>query len=87
MKPSRFRYSAADVTGQTWFEESYSTKTGRNSYSDRRDRINDPYQNVYNEFANDLSAYLVALDDAQIDTIRSVAETRVHGRSRADGFR
>ncbi|MEM8984353.1 MAG: hypothetical protein AAGC71_15080 [Pseudomonadota bacterium] len=68
------RFSAADATGATWFSRSYKTRTGRNSYSTRRDYANDPYQNVYNEFANDLAAHLSDLPDKSIGMIRSVTE-------------
>lgn len=70
------RYTVSDATGREWFERSYTTRTGRNSYSDRRDRSNDPYQNVYNEFSNELGTYLTTLTAEEVDGIRTVAELR-----------
>ena len=67
---------ASDASGHEWLSRSYATRTGRNSYSDRRDRTNDPYQNVYNEFSNDLATFLTGLSDEQIVQIRTVAELR-----------
>lgn len=69
-------YTATDVTGRVWFERTYKTKTGRNSYSRRREFADDPYQNVYNEFANDLVVVLNEMPDEDVAAIRSVAEMR-----------
>ena len=70
------RLIASDASGHEWLDRSYTTRTGRNSYSDRRDRTNDPYQNIYNEFSNDLSVYLTSLTDKQIAQIRTLSELR-----------
>ncbi|MEO0995990.1 MAG: hypothetical protein AAFX58_00610 [Pseudomonadota bacterium] len=70
------RYSVADATGRSWLARSYTTRTGRNSYAERRDRVNDPYQNVYNEFANDLQALLSEASDTEVAEIRTVSELR-----------
>ena len=63
-----------DATGARWFGREYDTRTGRNSYSNRRDYANDPYQNVYNEFANDFAAFADEKTVAEIETIRQVTE-------------
>ena len=69
-------YVVKDVTGRTWLDKSYKTKTGRNSYSRRRDFVDDPYQNIYNEFANDLAVVMAELTAEERATIRTVAEVR-----------
>ena len=68
------RFEASDATGERWFSREYDTRTGRNSYSRRRDYADDPYQNVYNEFANDFAEYAAELPQERIDTIRQVTE-------------
>ena len=52
---------AEDITGREWFENTYSMQTGVRSYSESRDRTQDPYQKVFNDLANDLRAYLDSL--------------------------
>jgi hypothetical protein len=48
---------ARDALGNDWFERSYSMQTGITSYAEYRDRSQDPYQKVFNDFANDLRAH------------------------------
>ncbi len=76
---AKLSYTATDAVGRVWLEESYETRTGRNSYSDRRDYTDDPYQNVYNAFANDLAAALTEFDDQQLMEIRRVSELQFMG--------
>ncbi|MEL7537373.1 MAG: hypothetical protein AAFZ58_14050 [Pseudomonadota bacterium] len=71
---AKVRFAANDATGKRWFSKSYKTKTGRNSYSSRRDFADDPYQNVYNEFANDLATYAAQVSQEEIDNIRRMTE-------------
>ncbi len=73
------RYTVRDATGRIWLDESYKTKTGRNSYSDQRDFANDPYQNIYNEFANELVAKLLSTSAEEIANIRRVSELSFMG--------
>ena len=42
--------SAEDITGKKWFSREYSIQTGLRSYSEGRDRTNDPYQKIFNGF-------------------------------------
>lgn len=65
-----------DATGREWFSETYKTDTDESSYSQSRDLTNDPYQNIYNEIANDLDEKLAELSDREIRQIRTVAELR-----------
>lgn len=67
---------ATDALGNEWFEDSYSTQTGISSYAEYRDRSQDPYQKVFNDFANDLRAHAMTLDPEEIKRIRQVSELR-----------
>lgn len=69
-------YVVRDVTGKVWLDRTYKTKTGRNSYSKRRDFADDPYQNVFNEFSNELAAVMQQVETERVDEIRTVAELR-----------
>lgn len=73
------RVKAEDTTGREWFEKEYSTQTGITSYTDYRDRSNDPYQKVFNDVANDLREHAAALTPAEITRIRQVSELRFFG--------
>lgn len=63
-----------DVTGRFWFEKTYSMQTGISSYAEYRDRSQDPYQKVFNDFANDLHAHVITLDPKSVSRIRQVSE-------------
>lgn len=70
------RIRADDALGREWFERKYSMQTGIASYAEYRDRINDPYQKVFNDFANDLHEYVMAMDPKEITRIRQAAELK-----------
>ena len=72
------RLWARDARGERWFSRKYSARTDRFDYSRNRDRMADPYQNVFNEFANDLYAEMVRLTDEDIEDIRTTARIRFY---------
>ena len=67
---------AADSLGSDWFERSYTMQTGIVSYAEYRDRSQDPYQKVFNDFANDLRAHVLTLTPKEISRIRQAAELK-----------
>ena len=80
------RMQAADATGRFWFEKTYSMQTGISSYAEYRDRTQDPYQKVFNDFANDLHAYAMSLEPKDIARIREVSELRFFADMAPDAF-
>ncbi|HZW59968.1 MAG TPA: hypothetical protein VFE85_06725 [Woeseiaceae bacterium] len=67
---------AEDATGRQWFDRDYEMQTGLRSFDAGRDRSKDPYQKVFNDFANDLRAYAATLPPDEIARIREVSEMR-----------
>lgn len=72
----KLRLSVYDTTGRQWFTRSYEAQTGLTSYSKRRDRSRDPYQKVFNDFANDLQQFAAAMPPKQLQQTRQVSELR-----------
>ncbi len=68
--------SAKDATGRHWFSRSYETQTGLTSYSKRRDRSRDPYQKVFNDFANDLQQHAATIPKKELQKTRQVSELK-----------
>lgn len=66
--------SAWDASGRHWFTREYETQTGLTSYSKRRDRRRDPYQKVFNDFANDLQQYAAELPAKRLQSLRQISE-------------
>lgn len=77
---------AEDVTGEEWFENSYSMQTGVRSYSESRDRTQDPYQKVFNDLANDLREHAATLTPQQITRIRQTSELRFFADMAPDAY-
>ena len=65
-----------DSAGNRWYREDYETQTGISSYSESRDKRQDPYQKVFNDIANDLQAYVQALPPKTVSDIRKVTELK-----------
>jgi hypothetical protein len=70
------RIAAWDSTGREWLNKVYKTKIPEKAYSKYRDLTQDPYQNVYNEIANDLIQERQRLANKELQTIRDVTELR-----------
>jgi len=78
-----------DAAGRHWFTRSYETQTGLTSYSKRRDRRRDPYQKVFNDFANDLQQHAALMPAKQLQQTRQVSELQFFGDMSAvayDGY-
>lgn len=70
----RVEVKVVDATGRTWFHNEYTAEATEKSYEaldKKRDR--DPYQDLYNQVANDMLAYRQQLKAAEVAEIRQVA--------------
>ena len=72
----KVQVGAWDSTGREWLNKSYDTKVPEKAYSTYRDMSQDPYQNIYNEIANDLLAQRQKLSGDQLAEVRQIAELR-----------
>jgi len=70
------RIGAWDATGREWLNKAYKDRISQKAYSKYRDLTLDPYQNVYNEIANDLLSERNQLSEKELKTVRQVAELR-----------
>lgn len=80
------RITAEDSTGRHWYEKEYEMQTGITSYSESRDRTQDPYQKVFNDIANDLRNYAAALTPEDIKRLQQVSELRFFGDMAPDVY-
>jgi hypothetical protein len=67
---------ATDASGRTWLDREYSEAASKYSYDDELDLQQDPFQNIYNQIANDLVAARNKLSTKDISTIRTIAGLR-----------
>lgn len=80
------RVTAEDSLGRHWYEKEYEMQTGITSYSESRDRTQDPYQKVFNDIANDLRSHAATLPPEEIKHIRQVSELRFFGDMAPDVY-
>jgi len=72
----KVRIAAWDATGKEWLNKVYDDRIPQKAYSKYRDLTVDPYQNMYNEIANDLLVIRKRLSEKDLRTVRNVAELR-----------
>jgi hypothetical protein len=80
------RIAAWDATGREWLNKTYKAKVAQKSYSNYRDRSQDPYQALYNSVANDLLAIRQGMSARELQRIRQVAELRYASDLVPDAF-
>jgi hypothetical protein len=72
----KLRVGAWDASGREWLNRVYETQVPAKAYSQYRDTTQDPYQNVYNEIANDLLEIRDDLSAKELERIRQIANLR-----------
>ena len=81
------RVRAEDVTGRVWFRDRYEMETAGVAYRNRQRYGNlDPYQDVFNEIANDLAEARAALGEEEAARIRTIGELRYAGELMPEAF-
>jgi hypothetical protein len=78
--------TATDATGRVWLDEDYDMETALGSYNLQRYPNQDPYQDVFNEIANDLAALRAETDSGTIADIRTTGELRYAGELSPEAF-
>lgn len=68
--------TVTDTSGQHWYTRRYETQTGVSSYSENRDRRQDPYQKVFNDIANDLYEFVATLPPDYVRSLGQISELR-----------
>ena len=65
-----------DSTGRIWLKETYKATANDNSYAVQEVTNRDPFQNVYNQVANDMVKARNKLTPRQITGLRNVSHLR-----------
>ena len=70
----RVEIKVVDATGRVWFHNEYAAQATEKSYEALDKKLDrDPYQDLYNQVANDMLAYRQLLNEKEIAAIRQVA--------------
>ncbi len=65
------RVSATDSAGRVWLDKDYEDTASKLSYKNRLNE--DPFQDIYNEIANDLLAKRQSRKDEELETLRTIS--------------
>ncbi|MFT7242682.1 MAG: outer membrane lipoprotein SlyB [Candidatus Azotimanducaceae bacterium] len=76
--------TTTDATGKVWLTKEYKDQASKFSYE--KDVRDDPFQDLYNEIANDILTYRESLDDTKIKSIRQVASLKYAESLAPDAF-
>jgi hypothetical protein len=77
---------AHDAAGHEWLDRNYDMETAAGAYNRQRYPNLDPYQDVFNEIANDLAQARAELSAGEIDEIHTIAELRYAGQLSPEAF-
>jgi hypothetical protein len=83
----RLHAIAKDSTGRVWLDGNYQMSTAAGAYNRQRYPDLDPYQDVFNEIANDLAAARDKLTAVQRKEVRTVAGMRYAAELSPDAFK
>lgn len=75
-----------DSRGSVWLDRSYTAIADENAYLETERRLRRPFQDLYNQFANDLLDLRRSLDDRALMKIREVSELRYAASLLPDAF-
>ena len=73
----RVEVKVVDATGREWFHNEYTAAVTEKSYEALDKKLDrDPYQDLYNQVANDMLAFRQQLSEKEIAAIRPVAQLK-----------
>ncbi len=75
-----------DSRDRVWLDKTYTRFADENAYLDTERRLRRPYQDLYNQFANDLLALRRGFDERELRRIREVSELRYAASLLPDAF-
>jgi len=78
--------SVSDATGKHWYSRKYSDEASKFNYRPDLGIPGDPFQDLYNEIANDLYAYRSKLSEEELRRIRNIANLRYAAEISPDAF-
>ena len=73
---AQLRVGAWDSSGRRWFEKKYEMLVAEQAYIRNAGPGQDPYQNIYNQIANDLLEARAQLSAGELQRIREISDLR-----------
>lgn len=82
----RLQVEVVDASGRRWFNREYRYQASRYAYDEAAPAGLDPFQQLYNEIANDMLAYRERLSAAEIRQTREIGRMRFAREFAPDAF-
>jgi len=79
----KIRFRAVDSRGGLWLDKVYTDQASKFNYAETQE---DPFQDIYNKFSNDLLSFRENLREHQISDIRMVSNLRYARNLSPDAF-
>lgn len=79
----KIQFRAVDSRGGLWLDKVYTDQASKFNYAETQE---DPFQDIYNEFSNDLLSFREGLREHQISDIRMVSNLRYARNLSPDAF-
>ncbi len=80
------RVDARDTTGRVWLRDEYQMETAAGAFNRQRYPNLDPYQDVFNQIANDLARVRASFSAGDIADLRTISELRYAGELSPEAF-
>ncbi len=72
----KLEVKAIDSSGRKWLDKTYESVASKYAYVEELELDSDPFQNLYNQIANDLVVARAALTAEDLKNIRTISELR-----------
>jgi len=77
--------TVSDASNREWYSKRYKQEVSRYAY-DRNSNNSEPFQNLYDEIANDMLAYYRRLSAEQVTNIRTISQLQFAKRFSPEAF-
>jgi hypothetical protein len=82
----KLKVEAVDSSGRKWLDKTYESVASKYAYVEELELDSDPFQNLYNEIANDLVIARSSLNAEDLKNIRTISELRFATEFSPDAF-
>lgn len=71
----KLRVNVSDASGREWYTRDYENVASKFSYA-RSSKVKEPFQDVYNQIANDIAAYCNKFSKREVTNLRTISRLK-----------
>lgn len=76
----KIKARVSDTTGREWFERDYTDRASKFAYKSYASGDDDPFQDIYNQIANDMLIYRGEMDEKSLVQLRQITALKFGAR-------